>query len=384
MTEQRRPRRWRLLLSVLAVLLVIGWWVDRQLEPNRLTAIVLQKAGESLQLKLRFEGQPDYALKPEPRLLIPNLSVSAADGKVFLFAKRAEISLPWSTITGDDPVITRIELEQPKLDLPGLRTWLATRPAKPFELPTLTKGLEIIDGTVTDDGYSINKLVLKLPHLKTGDPAKMASSGTFTQGNTEIAFVMELGAKTPGLESDFTLHGTGALKQSPEPLKFQLHSDGHYVSADSIFSLDSRALKFVGVSPLPELDGKGRFSLDEQLRLDFDGILVKWPKAWPALPQPLAVNTEKLPLRISYTGKTDFSDPVSLIVTREPTQLQASLRVDELQEWIEVEDGSPVPPINGTLRTPSMDFDGVELQGVEIEVSDGESSVPPVGPAAPP
>jgi hypothetical protein len=292
--------------------------------------------------------------------------------------------LPWSTITGDEPVITRIELEGMKLDLPGLRLWLAKRPAKPFELPTLSKGLEIIDGAVTDDGYSISKLVLKLPHLKTGDLAKLASSGTFTQGKTEIEFVMDLVAVTPGLESDFTLNGTGALKQSPEPLKFLLHSDGRYVSADSRFSIDAHALKFVGASPLPELDGKARFSLGEQMGLDFDGTLVKWPKAWPALPQPLVANTENLPVRISYTGKTDFSDPVSLIVTREPTRLQATLRVAELQDWIAVDNGSPVPPLNGTLSTPSLVLDGVELQGVEIEVSDDGASVPPVGPAAPP
>lgn len=382
-----RARHWLLTLSVFALLLAIGgWWVNRQLEPNRLTATVLKKAGESLQLELRFEGQPEYALKPEPRLLIPNFSVRAADGKVFLFAKRAEISLPWSTITGDAPVITRIELNQPVLDLPGLRRWLATRPKKPFELPTLSKGMQITGGTVTDDGYAITRLALELPRLKTGEPANVAAKGTFTQDKTVVDFKLDLGTTTPGLESDFTLQTSGELQQSPALVgaasaataaqtttKFELQAAGHYASNDSAFSVDARALKLDGASPLPNLSGKGKLTLAEQMQWDFDGVLLNWPKAWPALPQPLAANTENLPVRLSYLGKSDLSNPLSLIVTREPTVLQASVRIKDLRQWMAAPNGSPLPPIDGTLRTPSLVFDGIELQGVEIEVSDGQA-----------
>ena len=378
MSESRRPRRWPWVLSVLGVLLVIaGWWINRQLEPDRLTATVLQKAGESLQLNLRFEGQPEYALKPEPRLLIPNLSVSGADGRVFLSAKRAEISLPWSTLTGDEPVITRVELDQPVLALPGLRRWLATRPEAPFELPTLNKGLAVSDGTVTDDGYAISKLGLDLPRLKTGEPASVEAQGRFAQGETTVDFQLELGAETPGLASDFTVQGSGQLLQQPEPLNFQLRSNGRYISDDAGFSVEARELKFDGASPLPNIAGKGKLAVSEQTRLDFDGLLLDWPKTWPALPTPLAADSKNLPVRISYAGKPDFSDPVSLLVTREPTTLQASLRVGDLQQWLAATNGSPLPPINGTLSTPSLEFDGVKLLGVEVEISDGNASAAP-------
>ncbi len=208
MPASRSGRRWLVVLSVLALLLAIaGWWINRQLEPQRLTATVLGQAGKSLQLDLRFEGVPEYALKPEPRLLIPNFSARSTDGRQFLFARRAEISLPWSTITGDEPVITRIELEQMVLDLPGARHWLAMRPKEPFKLPTLTKGLRITDGTVTDEGYAISKLALELPHLKTGEPAEISARGTFTQETTILNFDAALGAATAGLDSQFTLQG---------------------------------------------------------------------------------------------------------------------------------------------------------------------------------
>ncbi|MFA6986704.1 MAG: hypothetical protein WC213_10905, partial [Arenimonas sp.] len=61
----------------------------------------------------------------------------------------------------------------------------------------------------------------------------------------------------------------------------------------------------------------------------------------------------------------------------EPTTLQASLRVGDLQQWLAAADGSPLPPINGTLSTPSLEFDGVKLLGVEVEISDGNASAAP-------
>ena len=42
MADAPRKRRWPKIVAALAVLLAIGaWWVDRQLEPQRLTAQVL-------------------------------------------------------------------------------------------------------------------------------------------------------------------------------------------------------------------------------------------------------------------------------------------------------------------------------------------------------
>ena len=374
MTTARRSRRWLVTLSVLLVALVLGaWWINRQLQPDRLTATVLRKAGTSLGLELRFKGQPEYALKPEPRLLIPNFSVSGPDGKVFLFAKRAEISLPWSTITGNEPVITRIELEQPVLDLPGLRRWMASRPKIPFELPTLSKGLRVINGSITDRGYAISQLALELPRLKTGERAQLAAEGKFAQGQTLATFKLDLDAATAGLQSDFTVQGNGELQQSPEPLKFQLQASGHYASTDTAFTVDAPVLKLRGTSPLPDIAGKGQLKLAEKMQWTFDGTLLDWPKAWPALPQPLVANTANLPVALSYLGKPDLSDPLALVVAREPTMLQASLRIAQLRQWLALPGGSPLPPINATLRTPSLVFGGVQLQGVEVEISDDKA-----------
>ena len=183
MPLSRRARRWlKVAVVVLSLVIVLAWWVNRQLEPNRLTALVLDRAGKSLNLDIRFNGTPDYALRPEPRLLIPGLSVRGADGREFLSAVRAEISLPWSTIKGDAPVITRIELDHPRLDIAGLQRWLATRPKTPFEVPTLSDGIEVKAGTVIGDGFSIEALDATLPTLVADHAAELTARGRLVRG----------------------------------------------------------------------------------------------------------------------------------------------------------------------------------------------------------
>ena len=76
------PRRKWIVLGVLALLAAFGWWfVDRQLEPARLTATVLKRLGDSLALDITFSGTPEYAFKPEPRLQVPDLVGARKDAE---------------------------------------------------------------------------------------------------------------------------------------------------------------------------------------------------------------------------------------------------------------------------------------------------------------
>ena len=368
-----RGRRWLRLLAVFALLAAVGaWWVDRQLEPQRLTATVLAKAGAALKLDLRYAGEPDYALRPEPRLLIPNLEVrDPRDGKLILRAQRAEVSLPWATLTGGEPVITRVELDVPTLDLPALQRWLASRPAAPFQLPTLTRGLAVTDGTITDTAFTLSNFSLDLPHLKTGDAATATTAGMLSVGETHVDFNAKVTAATPGLASAFTVDGSGMLKQSPKPLPFKLALKGDYRSDDKdSIAITAPGFVFSGMSPLPELKGKTAFALGETMRFTFDGLLEHWPADWPALPQPFAQDTSALPIVVAYAGKADLSDPLSLNLHRGDTTLDAKVRVPEMQAWIDAPGVSPLPPLTATLATPLVEFDGIRLEGVQIEMRD--------------
>lgn len=359
--------------------------MDRQLEPQRLTTTVLARAGAALKLDLAYDGEPDYALRPEPRLVIPNLSVrDPRDGKLLLSAKRAEISLPWDTLTGGQPVITRIELDTPLLDLPALRRWQATRPPAPFELPTLSKGLAVANGTVRDTAFVVSALTLDVPHLKTGDAATGTVAGTITAGETVIAFHAELSAATPGLASSFSLDGGGALQHGDTPLTFTMSLQGNYRSDDQdALAITAPKFVFSGVSPLPELTGKANFALGERMRFGFDGRLERWPADWPALPQPFAQDTSALPITLSYLGDVALNDVLSLTLHRGDTTLAANLRLPELQSWLAAANGSPLPPLNATLKTPQVEFDGIQLEGVEMEIRDDAPAVanPVIAPA---
>ena len=374
MTPARR-RRWPWLLGGLAVLLVIGAiFVNAQLEPHRLANTVLGRAGKSLQLRLSYQGTPEYAFRPEPRLVLPNLSVAALDGSEFLTAKRAEVSLPWSTITGGEPVVTRIELDAPVLDVPGLRRWLASRPPAPFKLPTLRRGLVVREGTVREASWSLHRLALQLPHLQTGDPAKLEAQASLVAGKTQMPFSLTAIAATPGLASPLDLHlvlSPLAEVKAPAPAPIAIALQGRYEWADPRFTLVADKLGLVAKSPIPSLEGKGRLELAEQASLDFDAVLSRWPQTWPALPKALAARSEKLPVQLRYRGKADFSDPLSLHAARDDTELQASTRVTEFRQWLAAGPATPLPPLQGTLKTPALEFDGITLEGVEVEISGG-------------
>ena len=362
-------RRGKFILVAVLAFAGMAWWVDRQLEPHRLTALVLEKAGSSLGLRLSYQGEPDYAFRPEPRLLVPNLVVrDPATGKQILSAKRADISLPWATITGGEPVITRIELDTPLLDLPTFRRWLAAQPPTPFKLPTLLKGVHVRDGTIVDDGYRVTALALDLPRLQATVPAAATASGRFADGETAFDFDAAIKLKTPGPASDFSLQANGALQHSPKPLDFRLGIDGHYQSDSSGFALVMPAFALTGDSPLPNLHGKSQALIAEPMRLSFEGVLRDWPKDWPSLPAPISDHAADFALRLTYQGRNDLGDPINLHLEKDATVVDANLKLPEVQSWIAATDDTPLPPLAATVKTPRIDLDGIRLEGVEVEL----------------
>ena len=371
MSLSKRARRIWIFLISFGMLLAIGaWWVNKQLEPTKLTNTVLGKIGKELNLKFTFEGQPGYAMKPEPRLILPNLKViNPADNKVFLSATRVEISLPWSTILGDTPHITRIEADDPILDFPGLRAWQAMRPTKPFEVPTFTSGLEINNGQLIDDGYSIAKIHASLPHLENQQPISAEVSGVFQQDKTRISFDGPLNVVKAGLNSEFTLQSKGELNLGDKPRPYQIKTTGNFASLEKSFDINSKTFSWVSESPLPNLQASLNLSIGESLILSSHGIIAEWPKDWPALPAPLNQQTKNLPYQLNYSGRADFSDAISLKLSIGKSQFNSLLKITEVQHWVEQPEGSPLPPLQGRLDATIIQLDGVSLEGVSIEIT---------------
>lgn len=371
MSLSKRARRiWIFLIGFGLVLSIGAWWINKQLEPTKLTHTVLGKIGEELNLKFEFEGLPSYAMKPEPRLILPNLKViNPADDKAFLSATRVEISLPWSTILGDTPHITRIEADSPILDFRGLRAWQATRPATPFEIPTFTSGLEINNGQLLDDGYSIKKIQLLLPHLQDQQPVEAQVAGLFQQDKTIVSFSGPLTIEKAGLDSDFTLDSKGELNIDGKSRPYELKTAGNYASLEKSFDVTAKTLNWNSESPLPNLESSLFVSIGNVLQLKSSGLIAEWPKDWPVLPAPMNQQTKNIPYQLEYSGKPDFSDAISLVITIDKTKLDSSLKISDIQQWLVQKDGSPLPPLQGRLETPDIQVDGVSLEGISIEIT---------------
>jgi hypothetical protein len=367
-----RSRRWWIFLGVFALLALSGWWfVDRQLEPQRLTATVLSRLGSSLALDITFEGTPEYAFKPEPRLQVPDIVVSdPATGKVVLRAKRLDVSLPWATIRGGDIVITRLELEEPVLDVDALQRWLAARPAAPFKLPTLTRGAAVADGSVIGDGWTLEDVDLVLPRLATGEPVDLDFSMRVRRDATDLRARGQAHLDAAAAASAYRLGARVEMAREPGPLVARLAANGGYRIDDDGFALVANTLDVVGDSPLPSLEGEAWLDKRARLALGFRGELATWPDGWPALPPPVGAAEGPHPMVAVYRGRPDFSDPLRLGVALGPARAQVSVKVREMLAWIDAPTASPLPPLTGTATLPQLDFEGATLRGVRVEMRD--------------
>jgi hypothetical protein len=381
MDAAKRPRRRWIVLGALVVLALVGWWlVERQLQPQRLTTTALRYLGDSLKLDIAFEGTPDYAFKPEPRLRVPNIVVTdPATGKLVLRAKRLEVSMPWATVRGGPLVITRLELDEPTLDVDGLQQWLAARPAAPFELPTLSQGLAVADGTVLGNGWSLDDVNLVVPRLARGEPVALEYSLQVHRGDIDAKLAGHARLDAASARSRYAVQTHVELARDPEPLQARIDSTGSYRLGDDTFALQADQLDVDGAGPIPTLMGEAWVDQRAQLGAGFRGELVGWPPQWPALPQPVAQSDGPYPVVLLYRGRTDFSDPLRLGLRIGPAALDASASVREMLAWIDAPTTSPLPPLTGTLTAPQLDFEGITLRGVRAEMVD-EPAEPPTSP----
>ena len=386
MAQTPRKRRWPTILALVLGLLALAIvWINHQLEPNRLARTVLDSLGESQGLQIEFEGTPVYALRPEPRLLLTGVSARQPGAAApLLTARRIEVSLPWDTIWGGDDkvVITRIELGQPALDLAALADWRESRPEAPFELPTLTKGMQVSNGRISGDGWHLQALVLDLPELQPDQPLAADVAGRFERDALSVEFDGDISMQRAGLASPFELQAKGRLTQDELDAPWSLALAGDFDFTDTDTTTPSPAsgggpgrghlqiakLSFESQSPLPSLEATGNATFGEPTTLALTGTMPKWPEDWPVLPEPEANADLPLDFSLAYTGAEDLSDPLSLELTRGETRLDARLVVADVQTWLANEDRTPLPPMLGRFTAPSLEIEGFTLENVQADL----------------
>lgn len=374
MADRPRKRRWPWVLgALLGLAAAAAWWIDRQLEPTRLATMVLARLGEATGLQLGFDGLPEYALRPEPRLVLPGFDAREPGAATpMLRADRLEVSLPWDTIWGDGGlVITRLELQAPVFDLEAYTRWQATRAGGgDFELPTLTRGMRLENGRLLATDWTLEALSLDLPSLLPGAPARLAYSGRYQRPATALVFAGEAEVQTAGLDSDLRIKASGRWRDEARDLPWSLDLGGRLQASGARGELRIDALAWTSQSPLPDLTGSGRLAWTEPMDLQFQGELPRWPETWAALPAPIGDSTSPIAVSLAYAGARDLSDPLNLQLNRDETRLALELSPSSFMAWLDADSSSPLPPLQGELTTPRLLLEGVELEGVRLEIDE--------------
>ena len=420
------PRsRWRrggrivaiiVLVLLLALASSIGW-ISR---PARLSGLVLDQVGTSLGLQITASGTSEYRLRGTPMLTVRGLDVrQPGSATSLLTAERAYLALPWATLWagGEDLTVRRIELDAPQLDLTALQDWLETRPeGGPLRIPTLTDGLQISRGRVSGDGWSLDRLGLATDHVSATQPLAARVTGRLLMSTTTATFDYQLALTRPAIGAGAAIAGITNVHsgQSRMPLALNLSgvlrddADGMGLDRARLgaharwFSAPAAAAPTVAlalgmagrlryrdggliVAPLvaafrgqdkipAKVDAIGSLAFGDALALHLSGEVAEWPAQWPALPAPLAESDSPFPFTVDYAGATDFSDSVHLQLRRDETRFEGQFEISELTDWMtQLADGTPLPPLTGTLTTPRIEVAGATLTGVRVEMDDGDS-----------
>ncbi len=412
-----RRRRWRrFLVGSALVLVVLSLFATWLLQPRQLVPLILDRAGSALSLELSAAADAEARLRGEPQLVVRDLVVRepGADTAI-LRAERVLLALPWSSLRDRDatPVIERIELDAPVLNLPALQAWLDKRPpAEAPQVPTLTDGLRVVRGRIEggsgDGAWRIEDLALDLPALHPDRPLQARLRGRYADtGTTRADFDLTAALTKPAdgaglaligpvaIEAEgwrmpvtATLHGplfftdrgfairplAGSLAARYEsgdtrlPFAIGLHGPLDYDGAT--WTLAPVALALRGGEPVPRLDARGGLGLGRRLAIRLAGELPRWPESWPALPPPVAQSPSPLPFALHYTGAPAFTDIAELALRRDATTFDARFRLNAVLDWATRSDGPPLPPLDGRLAAPRLEVSGATLEGVEITLDD--------------
>ena len=406
--EMRKPVK---LLLAAAIVLLLALALHLLLQPRRVAGFVLGTLGDALGLEITAKGSSEYHLRGAPVLVVRDV-VAREPGAAtpLLRARRVYVSVPWSTVRsrGARLDITRIELDAPVFDLPALQHWLAARPPGQSRMPTLSDGLEVIDGRIDGDGWRIDGLALSLPRLHPDERLRGHAGGRFAAGALRVRFDLAVAMTRPANDAGAAIVGplTASSGNWRLPARVHLSAPLHF-GDDGIRSTRLRAriagrresgdtrlpFAFAITSPLllrggtfalapagialrgdgavPNLDAGGSLAYGKRLLLDLDGRLADWPDAWPALPPPINTSDAPLPFALDYLGRADFSDAASLQLRREDARFDARFRLPEVMAWMSSATGaSPVPPLSGRLSTPRLEVSGARLEGIEVTIED--------------
>lgn len=410
-----RKRIALLFSAAIVLLLLLALLLRLLLQPERVAGFVLDSLGESFGLEITATGTSEYRLRGTPMLVVRDVIAREPGASTpLLRAQRVYVAVPWSTVRsrGETLDISRVELDAPVLDLPALQHWLASRPPGGSRMPTLSDGLQLEDGRVTGDGWSVDGLTISVPRLQPQQRVDARVAGRYRADALSLRFDVALAMTRPANDAGFAIVGplTAASGDWRLPARLKLSAPLHFgneglrstrlraaasgrydsgetrlpftlaVSSpmrfrDGTLALAPAGVALRGADLVPNMDASGSLAHGRRLLIRLDGHLANWPRGWPVLPPPIGASDSPLPFALDYLGRTDLSDPASVQLQRDDTGFDARFRIADIGAWNSATtDGSPLPPLSGHLTTPRIDISGAQLEGVEMEFE--EPSLP--------
>lgn len=415
----------RIVLGVALVLLALLLVLRYALQPERATRFLLSRTGNTLGLEITARGAAEYHLRGTPTLVIRDVVAREPGAAVpLLTADRILLSLPWSTIRARGAVLAaeRLELDAPVLQADALLRWLETRPpGEAPRFPTLEQGIRVRDGVIRSGGDSdwrIAALSIDLPYLAPAARLQARLRGRYEAPPTRLPFDLALAMQRAGalvdgettglgivgrmaldsgdqwqlpahvrLSGPFTLRegdvritplalGAGAQYASADSrLPFALGAHGPLLFADGRLSLAPVHVVFHGRGdpardPIPQADTRGRLAFGDALDLQLEGDVEEWPRAWPALPEPIGRPEGPVAVALDYSGPVAFSGILGLRASHGATRFDGRFRVRDVTAWLDSDLATLLPPLDGTASTPVLEIAGARLEGVEVSVED--------------
>lgn len=405
--SRRRAVALVVIVALLLVALAALRWATRAETVGR---FLLEMAGSASGLDIDATGFA-YRLRGTPEVVAHGV-VARIPGSdtALLRADRVLLAVPWSTLRARGAVrdVQRLELDAPVLDLPALQRWWAQRPPGEGAAPGFVDGIGIRDGRIDADGWQLDALDIELPAFAMDAPLRAHVRGRYVAAALHAPFDLRLSMTRAAAQAGIGIAGTAApampgwqlpawlrlsgrldagsgriavqhvalslrgnlrLDGSSHPLVAGLA--GEMLIADGGLRIDPLAVTLRGEELLPRLRAGGGLVLRNGLSLALEGRIAEWPAAWPLLPAPLDRAQEPTPFAIGYDGAPDLSTPLAVRLSRGDARFEGLLRIDAIAGWLaQLDTGTPLPPVAGTVHAPVLEIPGATLHGVEIRIDD--------------
>jgi len=336
-----RARSWLIALALIAALILAAiWLLGRLLQPERLTPILLAAIGEASGLALSVSEPADYGLRPQPRLRLRGVrATTPGSNEVLLEIGMLDVELPWQTLFGGEPVVSAVAIDDARVHVAALHTWLQQRQASaPSTWPTLQNGLQISNSVVIGDRWRVQIDALALSRFALAKATALTLTGHVLRDTRNGA-------------SDWPV---------------RLNIDTVISRGDAATVFKPLALALDAPSPLPTLHAHGELTIATMMQFSLTGELARWPAQWPALPgtDPALA----MAFVVAGRGPEPLAMALSASLEQAATQMRINLVPAQLQAWLESDPASPLPPLSGELHGERMVIDGNELEGVEIRI----------------